>query len=83
MGGVERAKQNVNRLVYDVCFNIRPNYVQKIRNIVRECAIKFEHALKLMVKNELSPTYLKFLCGFTKCSGDRLCEKGINICKRT
>ena len=37
-------------------------YGQKISRIIRYCAVTFYCALEFMIKDELSPTYVKFLC---------------------
>ena len=56
MGAAEISKDNVSDLICDVCFNIIPNSGQNTRWIVGDRDVIFEHALELMVKDEISPT---------------------------
>ena len=63
----------------DGCFNIRHNYGQNIKHIVRDHYVTFESSLEFMVKDEISPTYASFLCDFNKYSDERLSEESLNI----
>eukprot|EP00957_Ditylum_brightwellii_P014088 1062574-Ditylum_brightwellii.AAC.1 len=52
-----------------------------IQQTVMECAANFEHALELVMKNELCPTDMRILANFSRRSDDLLSYHGINLWK--
>ena len=79
-GGKETPKNNGGGIVCDGCFDLRKGYERRIRQIVRDCTGDFEHDLELEVKDEMTPTYAKFLSDLCKGSDDFLIKKRKSLC---
>ena len=66
----------------DSCLYLKKYFIEKTRKNIRDSDLGLEHALEMVVKSEIIPTYAKLFSDFSKTINHFFSDKFYNLCRK-